>query len=371
MSSNKKFIPLSECYSKVHNKEHLDEKTSITIKEPGNPTPVGYSLSDTYYKTVLKPVLDQSFKEKALEVFLGRGKQSGISDESDTITQPEINAFVNYTAKSTDLNRVVKAFSSPDAMQRVGSRFLAKVAASEKFNFITNLNSEYGGNFTYDAYLINTVKPAMARTATRGAPGPGEAFLAFYYNGTKPKVGDLEINNTACELKKQAGRIGKNIDVDDGVRYKELYSGRAGRGKDVSIDVSKFNNIVQQYQLATVGDLLFGKGDWRGICGITNTGEYQSDFFQQSVNELQKYGRNQIGQIIGALHLMDYVKQVEKFKYIVVFNINGDCLGFDIDQLGNNPVKASELLNSKGIYFGFKSESGSMFDNAGMSINLK
>lgn len=371
MSSNKKFTPLSECYNKILAGESLNEKTSITIKEPGNPTPVGYSLSDTYYKTVLKPVLDQSFKEKALEVFLARGKQSGVSDENDTITQPEINAFVNYTANSTELNRVVRAFSSPEAMQRVGARFLSKVSNSEKFNFITNLNTEYGGNFTYDAYLINTVKPAMARTATRGAPGPGEAFLAFYYNGTKPKVGDLEINGVSCELKKQAGRIGKNIDVDDGVRYKELFPGRAAKGKDVAIDLTKFNGVVQQYQLVTVKDLLFGKGEWKGISGVSDNAAYQSDFFQHNVSELQGYGRNQIGQIIGALHLMDYIKQVEKFKYIVVFNINGDCLGFDIDQLGQDPVAASRVLNSKGIYFGFKSESGSMFDNAGMSINLK
>lgn len=371
MSSNKKFIPLTECYSKVLNGTTIDEKTSITIKEPGNPVPVGYSLSDTYYKTVLKPVLDQSFKEKALETFLARGKQSGVSDETDTITQPEINAFVNYTAKCTDLNRVVKAFNSPEAMKRVGDRFLNKIAASQKFNFITNLNTEYGGNFVYDSYLINTVKPAMARGATRGAPGPGEAFLAFYYNGTKPVVGDLVINGIACELKKQAGRIGKNINVDDGVRYKELYSGRASKGKDVALDIEKFNSVVQQYQLQTISDLLFGKGEWKGICGVSDKENYQSDFFAASVNELRSYGRNQIGQIIGAIHLMNYVKQVKEFKYIVIFNIDGTCIGLDINTIGNDPVTASKMLNDKGIYFGFKSESGSMFDNAGMSINIK
>jgi hypothetical protein len=371
MPSNKKFVPLSECYNSVLNGNTLNEKTSITIKEPNNPIPVGYSLSDEYYKNVLKPVLDQSFKEKALQVFLERGKQSGISDESDTITQPEIKAFVEYTSTCTNLNRVVKAFSSPEAMKRVGDRFLKKIASAEKFNFITNLNTEYGGNFTYDSYLINTVKPAMARGATRGAPGPGEAYLAFYYNGTKPVVGDLVINDIACELKKQAGRIGKSINVDDGVRYKQLYPGNASKNKDVALDISSFNNIVQQYQIKTVGDLLFGNGNWKGICGVSDKENYQSDFFTANVSELQTYGRNQLGQIIGAIHLMNYIKQVKKFKYIVIFNVDGVCIGFDIDTLGNDPVTTSKTLNGKGIYFGFKSEGGSMFDNAGMSINLK
>jgi hypothetical protein len=371
MSSNKKFIPLSECYNKVLNGTPINEKTSITIKEPGNPTPVGYSLSDTYYKTVLKPVLDQSFKEKALDTFLTRGKQSGVSDETDSITQPEITAFVNYTAKCTDLNRVVKAFNSPEAMKRVGDRFLKKIASSEKFNFITNLNTEYGGDFAFDSYLINTVKPAMARGATRGAPGPGEAFLAFYYNGTKPVVGDLVVNGVACELKKQAGRIGKNISVDDGVRYKELYSAKASPKKDVALDIAKFDSIVQQYQLKTIGDLLFGNSNWKGICGVSDKENYQSNFFAANVDELRNYGRNQIGQIIGAMHLMNYIKQVKEFKYIVIFNVDGVCIGLDVNTLGNDPVATSKILNEKGIYFGFKSEGGSMFDNAGMSINIR
>ena len=68
---------------------------------------------------------------------------------------------------------------------------------------------------------------------------------------------------------------------------------------------------------------------------------------------------------------MNYVKQVKEFKYIVIFNIDGTCIGLDINTIGNDPVTASKMLNDKGIYFGFKSESGSMFDNAGMSINIK
>jgi len=372
MSSNKKFIPLSECYNNVLNGNTLDEKTSITIKEPNNPTPVGYSLSDEYYKNVLKPVLDQSFKEKALQVFLERGKQSGLSDNNDTITQPEIKAFVEYTSKSTTLNRVVKAFSSPEAMQRVGARFIKKVQSSVRFNFITDLSTEYGGTFAYDDYLINTVKPAMARKATRGAPGPGEAFIAFYYNGTKPVVGDLEINGQTCELKKQKGRIGKNISKDDGGRYKMLYPKAAAPNKDVSIDIQYFNNVVQQYNLKTVGDLIFGKEQWGGICGVKDGAANQSNFFLKDVNELQKYGRNQLGQIVGTIQLMNYIKKIKEFNYIVVFKINGDCVGFDIKLLGNDPVVASEVLNSKGLYFGFVSGRSSMFDDeGGMSINLK
>lgn len=60
-----------------------------------------------------------------------------------------------------------------------------------------------------------TLRPESDNAATRGAAGPGEALIAFIYGGVKPNgVGDILLDsdpNDTIELKKQKGRIGKDI----------------------------------------------------------------------------------------------------------------------------------------------------------------
>ena len=62
---------------------------------------------------------------------------------------------------------------------------------------------------------IVDLRPASDNKATRGAAGPGEALLSFIYGGVKPKgVGDILLDSgdgDTIELKKQQGRIGKEI----------------------------------------------------------------------------------------------------------------------------------------------------------------
>jgi hypothetical protein len=211
----------------------------------------------------------------------------------------------------------------------------------------------------------------MARTATRGAPGPGEAFLAFFYNGTKPEVGDLKINGVLCELKKQEGRIGKNIITAQGTNFKKLYSGKATPKQDVAVDMPTLEQVMQQYKLVTFGDLILGKDQWSGISGVSDTSQFSGDFFNQRLDKVPLKNRNELGQIIGAMHFIDYLKKVEKFKYMIIFKENGDSIGFDVSNIGSDPEQLSQTLNSKDIFFKFKSGEGSMFDSAGMMIVLK
>jgi len=368
MSSNKKFIPLSECYDKVLSGNSLNEKTNITVRS-GQDEPVNFSLSDHYYNKVLKPVLSRSTDEEVLAAFLQRGKEAGVSDDNDEIDQPEIVGFFNYTKECTNVNNVAAIFKDKQKLHTIGQTFLNKIAApepgKEKFNFISLLDTLYGGKFTYNSYLIDIVKPAMARGATQGAPGPGEAFLAFFYNGTKPDVGDLVINNVACELKKQGGRIGKGIDVNDGVEYKRLYPDRSNS----SIDVNTLKDVITKYNLTTIKDLLLGKGQWSGISGVRST--FTGDFLNEDVNSITRFKRDDIGQIIGTMQLIDYTTKVKKFKYIIIFDETGNTIGYDVDKLGTNPEQAARTLNSLGIFFKFKSGGGSMFDKSGMMINFK
>lgn len=349
----------------------ITERTSITVSSTDNPEPKTYTLSDSYYKKVLQPILQHSAQEISLEVILERCKQAGISDEKDDITQPEVLGFFKYIKESTDLNRAVDILKSPEMMTKAGQAFLNKVNSFERFNFINLLDEIYGGNFKFDPYLINTVKPAMARTATRGAPGPGEAFLAFFYNGTKPEVGDLKINGVLCELKKQEGRIGKNIITAQGTNFKKLYSGKATPKQDVTVDMPTLEQVMQQYKLVTFKDLILGKDQWTGISGVSDTSQFSGNFFNQRLDKVPLKNRNELGQIVGAMHFIDYLKKVEKFKYMVIFKEDGDCIGFDVSNIGNDPEQLSQTLNSKDIFFKFKSGEGSMFDSAGMMIVLK
>ena len=349
----------------------ITERTSITVSSTDSPKPKTYTLSDSYYKKVLQPILQNSTQEISLEVILERCKQAGISEETDDVMQPEVLGFFKYIKESTDINRAIEILKSPEMMTKVGQTFLSKVGSSERFNFINLLDDIYSGSFQFNPYLINTVKPAMARTATRGAPGPGEAFLAFFYNGTKPEVGDLKINGVLCELKKQEGRIGKNIIPAQGVNLKKIYTGKAMPRQDVAVDISALENLMRQYSLVTFGDLIFGKNQWTGVSGVEDTSQFSSDFFNQRLDKAPLMKRNELGQIIGAMHFADYIKKVEKFKYMIIFKDNGDSLGFDVSIVSNDPEQLSKTLNSKGIYFKYKGEGGSLFDAAGMMITLQ
>lgn len=62
------------------------------------------------------------------------------------------------------------------------------------------------------------LRPYTDEAATRGAAGPGEALMSFIYGGIKPQgAGDVLLNSApgdSIELKKQKGRIGKDIQMD-------------------------------------------------------------------------------------------------------------------------------------------------------------
>jgi hypothetical protein len=62
------------------------------------------------------------------------------------------------------------------------------------------------------------LRPYTDEAATRGAAGPGEALISFIYGGIKPRgAGDILLNSApgdSIELKKQKGRVGKDIKMD-------------------------------------------------------------------------------------------------------------------------------------------------------------
>lgn len=352
---------LQESYQLMY-KKHTDKDWSAPV-----------TMSTSYFQKVLQPVLGRAGFSTQLRTFLNRAKQSGIATPNATIDQEEIRYLFDYTAKSTDVNKVVEIFNSPQALKNVGNKFISLVASSQKFNYITTLNEIYGGNFQYDPYVIDTIKPAMAKTAARGAPGPGEAFIAFFYGGQKPEgAGDLSINGVLFELKKSSksgGRVGKGLDDKEGVPLRTIYE-MGERNSKINTDV--YNNIVQQYDLQTNRDFLFGKGTWSGVTGVTNKTQYEGPFLDQKINIAENFAlRQDFANLLGAIHLIDYITKIKKFDYLVVFKPNNEICGFDISTAGKDPYDLYKRLVAAGFYFKFKSGGGSMFDDAGMQIFLK
>ena len=141
---------LQESYQLMY-KKHIDKDWSAPV-----------NMSTSYFQKVLQPVLGRAGFSTQLRTFLKRAKQSGVAAPNATIDQEEIKYLFDYTAKSTDVNKVVEVFNSPQTLKNVGNRFINLIASGQKFNYITTLNEVYGGNFHYDPYVINTIKPVMA-----------------------------------------------------------------------------------------------------------------------------------------------------------------------------------------------------------------
>ena len=356
---------LQESYQLMY-KKHIDKDWSAPV-----------NMSTSYFQKVLQPVLGRAGFSTQLRTFLKRAKQSGVAAPNATIDQEEIKYLFDYTAKSTDVNKVVEVFNSPQTLKNVGNRFINLIASGQKFNYITTLNEVYGGNLQYDPYVINTIKPVMAKTAARGMPGPGEAFIAFFYGGQKPEgAGDLSVNGVLFELKKSSkssgkvsgGRVGKGLIFKEGIPLREIYV----MGRDSKIDIDIFNRYVQQYNLITNRDFLFGKGEWSGVTGVENKTQYEGPFLNQKISIAENFAlRQDFENLMGAIHLIDYITKIKEFDYLAVFNSNNEICGFDISTAGKDPYDLYKRLVAAGFYFRFKSGGGSMFDEAGMQIFLK
>lgn len=367
-TSKKESIPcktLTESYQLVY-KKYTDENWSEPV-----------SISKTYFNEILKPGISNANYGTQLGIFLKRAKQSGVALDGDTMNHTETKYLFDYTLKSVkDINRVAEIFNSTEDLKNVGNIFLSDIRTGKPFNYITRLNEIYNGNFVYEPLVIDVIKPAMAKTAARGMPGAGEAFFAFFFGGKRPKkAGDIDINNILIELKKSGktsgGRVGKDLKHSEGGPLREIYE----MGRNSKINIEAFNYYVQKYDLKTNRDFLFGKGEWSGVTGVTNKTQYSGGFLNQEISIAKEFSsRQDFANLIGAIHLIDYITKIQKFDYLVVFDTNNQICGFDISTAGKDPYELSRRLVTAGFYFKFKAfEKGtpSMFDGAGMQIFLR
>jgi hypothetical protein len=399
-------------------------ETSIKYRDPDTKQWRCARASDKWIEDILKPALGIADSASYLNRILEHGKVTGVFDDSMNIGHPSVLAFYDWLNKSVSrgtLAQVINQLPSVKIQDTIINAFENPRTGIFNFYSLLNdtINSEVPGasaNFKEDPKLT-IIRPASDTGATRGAAGPGEALLAFMYNGSKPTVGDLVFNEIdrkgnqtnkvryVVELKKTGGRIGKGIRKKDVRELQALFHGlnaagaqfdKAGalkkRGLAGSLRGISWNNETDPNSGFTLEEKFIK--EWENKSMYDFLVRY-SGIQHSSVDELDKQvftqgiyancvawfqtnagtsGRglsggsvySQIIQWIGGIHIKDYFKQVADFNTIAVFLQDGTIAGFPRTAiLSRDAIEISKLLDTKNCYFGPKPDEG------GFDIQIK
>ena len=399
-------------------------ETSIKYKDPDTKQWRCARASDKWIEDILKPALGIADSASYLNRILEHGKVTGVFDESMNIGHPSVLAFYDWLNKSVSrgtLAQVINQLPSVKIQDTIISAFENPKTGIFNFYSLLNdtINREVPGanaNFKEDPKLT-IIRPASDTGATRGAAGPGEALLAFMYNGSKPTVGDLVFNEIdrkgkqtskvryVVELKKTGGRIGKGIRKKDVRELQSLFYGlnAAGAQFDKSGALKKrglagslrgitWDNETDPESSFTLEDKFIKEWTGKSIydflvrySGIQHTQVDELDkrtftqgiysdciaWFQQNAGTSGRglsagSAYSQIIQWIGGIHIKDYFKQVAEFDSIAVFLQDGTIAGFPRTEILNrDAIEISKLLDTKNCYFGPKPDEG------GFDIQIK
>jgi len=342
----------------VQPRKHLNilgEEVQINVsgEREGN-----YNITTAYFDKVVNPMMHTSKADnhRLHEIIFKRGVESDMFREDQSLYNETAERLFEYISNSTDLSKFCERIDDRDFLTKAGNLFLERLKTTTEFDYLDLLNELYDGQFTYDKYLIDKIRPASTFGQTRGAGGPGECFFAFFFNGTKPKVGDIEINNHGIELKKQGGRVGKNITIDDGKRLREFIEDRAS-----------VINYVKEQGGNTISDLFNGIKEWGGFTGTHI--KINNGFFNRPIEDVMSVNSLFLSQLIGTFHIKQYKEKVGAFEYVQIFE-GTRTIGFDSSVIDMDPFDMIKYLNDKKISFKYHSDKGSMFDGSGVTINM-
>jgi hypothetical protein len=437
--SSSKPPQLSDMYKSVLIKEASDlvstnngdqacgnTETTIKYKDPATKEWRCARASDKWIEDILKPNLGIADSASYLDRILKHGTTTGVFDDSMSISHPSVIAFYEWLNSSVSrgtLAQVINQLPSVTIQNAIIDKF--QDVNVTIFNYYDVLNDTINKNvsgaqarFQEDPKLT-IIRPAGDVGATRGAAGPGEALLAFMYNGSKPTVGDLVFHEVdrkgehtnrvryVVELKKNKGRIGKGINKKAVKGLDELFHGFGAPGHGMDKRVGREHQVVRRGVAGTLKGLTYddsGAGDegldpdvvgtlgvdfsaqWKNksmydflnhFCGITHSkvdemdeaffsqGDYADcvTWFSKNIRMAKGVGENstynQIVQWIGGIHIKDYFKQVADFDSIAVFLQNGTIASFPKTTILTLHAQGiGELLSSKGCYFGKRTDEG-------------
>ena len=376
----KKYRPLDEVYiaeslGKILPPlpRQLLERVKISVQTDTGETQ-SFTVSDSWYNKAIKDKLAAGSQnlDTYYELIHLRCIDAGILPIGhEDINSKEVKTFYDYIFSITGPDKINTFFEKfVDEGQKAAAVFVAEIDKNEKFNVLNLLSGFYGVKFVYSEDVFK-LRPLAAAQKTRGAPGPGEAFIAFFFFSKKPEVGDLSIpagnRFIEIEIKKQNGRIGKGLNIESGKLGRRLYPDLK------TLDTNVLKEFVESYNLQTVGDILLGNKTFPGITGVRAIPNQNLDnaFFNQSLDFFVKKfnSLDTLQQYIGVIQMKNYFSKIKQFDSILIFTETGLAIGFKREYVLNNSTTdvATNLL-SKQVYLKRKTEAGILFDSDGFRI---
>ena len=376
----KKYRPLDEVYiaeslGKILPPlpRQLLERVKISVQTDTGETQ-SFTVSDSWYNKAIKDKLAAGSQnlDTYYELIHLRCIDAGILPIGhEDINSKEVKTFYDYIFSITGPDKINTFFEKfVDEGQKAAAVFVAEIDKNEKFNVLNLLSGFYGVKFVYSEDVFK-LRPLAAAQKTRGAPGPGEAFIAFFFFSKKPEVGDLSIpagnRFIEIEIKKQNGRIGKGLNIESGKLGRRLYPDLK------TLDTNVLKEFVELYNLQTVGDMLLGNKTFPGITGVRAIPNQNLDnaFFNQSLDFFVKKfnSLDTLQQYIGVIQMKNYFSKIKQFDSILIFTETGLAIGFKREYVLNNSTTdvATNLL-SKQVYLKRKTEAGILFDSDGFRI---
>jgi hypothetical protein len=376
----KRYRPLDEIYVKESCGKVLPplprqilERVKISVQTDTGETE-NYTVSDSWYNKAIKDKLSVGSQnlDTYYELIHLRCVDAGILPAGhEDINANEVKVLYNYILSITGQDKINAFFEKfVDEGQKAAAIFVSEIDKNEKFNVFDLLSSFYGVKFVYSEDVFK-LRPLAAAQKTRGAPGPGEAFIAFFFFSKKPEVGDLSIpagnKFVEIEIKKQGGRIGKGLNIESGKLGRRLYPNLK------TLDTNVLKEFVEFYNLQTVGDILLGNKTFPGITGVRAIPNQNLDqnFFEQSLDYFVKAfsSLEVLQQFIGVIQMKNYFSKIKEFDSILIFTETGLAIGFKREYVLNNSTSdvANNLLAKK-VYLKRKTEAGILFDSDGFRI---
>jgi len=350
---------------------NINDRNNIGYKDPKTKEWVFMRASDTYVDNITKASLDVTESGSYLKAIHKHGIKAGVIDADESINSKKVRALYNYLAKDLPKNRLREIIKSlPD--KGLQGKFISSLNAEGSFNFYEIINSELGTSFGPNDDVV-TMRPAGEEKKTRGAAGPGEALLAFLFNGKKPEVGDLDLDGIGIELKYNKGRVGKDVNTKQVQLFGSLFF-NLGAGASTAGTLTEKGRafVLQNYEGKSLSDFL---GDMSGVgidsADISALNNIKvTDWFDQNNRaargSLGDSTYNTLIHLVGAIQMKDYFNKIKDFQYLGVFNEKGDIAGFKREAITNSSAQdIVNMLKAKGIYFTPR------LDKEGFSVTLK
>lgn len=379
----KNYKSLKELYSSIAFKAvpplpyQINERVSISVTTDEGEKE-SFEVSDSWYKKAIKDKLKIGSQnvDTYYDLIHYRCVDAGILPPGhEDINTREVKVFYDYILSITGQDKINAFFEKfVDEGMKTATVLTESINKNEKFNVFDILTNFYGVKFVYSDEVFK-VRPFSATEKTRGAPGPGEAFIAFFFYSKKPVVGDLSIPvgsaTVEIEIKKQGGRIGKGLNTESGKLGRKMYPNLK------TLDVNVLREFIEYFDLQTVRDILLGKGEGK-FPGITGVNRYASEsldtnLLQQNIDYFIKNFSNLdiLQQYIGVIQMKDYFSKIKEFDSILIFTDSGISIGLKREFIVNNPlVNVATTLTQKQVYLKRKTESGILFDADGFKITI-